>query len=170
MLMDPVRLTDIARRAGVPRDTAKKWAERHENFPQPPVDRPRGRLWEWRAVEQWLIATGRLPGALRYRSTDGHRTYRVESSEPRPGGGTRWVLLATFVGSHDTSWRAIPADALREMTDEPDLAASRLLQGWETARIEWARGHPDEPMPAHLVGSPWPLDPPPEGNPEARPA
>lgn len=157
MLMDPVRLADIAQRAGVPRDTAKKWVQRYDSFPQPAVDRSRGKLWEWRQVEMWLFATGRWPGAVRYRSTDGHLSVRAESSEPREGGGVRWVLLATFVGG-DTSWRAIPSDILREMTDQPEAAAARLLRGWENARVAWVRDHPDEVMPAHLVGSPWPLD------------
>ena len=155
MLLDPVRLTDIATRAGVLRDTAKKWTERYDTFPRPVIDRPRGRLWEWRAVEQWLIATGRLPGALRHRSTDGHRSIRVESSQVGDDGRTRWVLLATFVGDPDgTGHRvAIPAAALNEMTDQPREAAARLLRGWEAARVAWVRDHPDEPMPVHLVGT-----------------
>lgn len=169
MLLDPVRLTDIAKRAGVGRDTAKKWTERYSTFPKPAVNRERGRLWEWRAVEQWLLATGRLPGAIRYRSLDGHLSIRVESSEPRNGGGTRWVLVATFVRGHEDSWTAFPASALKQMTDEPEAAANRLLAGWETARVQWVRDHPDEPMPAHLVGSPWPLEPEPEGMPDQQP-
>jgi hypothetical protein len=164
MLLDPVRLVDIAQRCGVPRDTAKKWTERYDSFPRPAVGRARGQLWEWRAVEQWLLATGRLPGALRYRTLDGGLSMRVESSELRQDGGVRWTLLATFHGDPDgTGFRvAIPAAHLKETADDPKLAAYRLLTGWDSARVAWVRDHPDEPMPAHLVGSGWPLDPDPD--------
>lgn len=151
MMLDPVSVNDIAKRSGARPSTAEQWTQ-DNTFPQPDGNR----LWEWRAAEKWLIATGRLPGALRYRSTDGHRSVQVESSQPRANGGTRWVKLATFVQGHEDTWSPIPAPALFEMTDTPREAAARLLQGWETARMEWARDHPDEEMPAHLVGSPWP--------------
>jgi len=62
MLIDPVGITDIARRAGVKRDTAKKWTERKpDGFPEPHPQKIVGRrVWEWSAIHSWLMRTGRL--------------------------------------------------------------------------------------------------------------
>lgn len=150
MLHDPVGITDIAKRANVRPDTVKKWIDRHDTFPKSEAKLAGGRIWDWPKVEHWLRMTGRIPTQFRYLENGG----AIEVQQPADGayGRDRWVTMAVFVGNSDTGWRAFPKPPLAALTDDPDGAAQRLLDGWESARITWVRDHPDEPMPAHLAG------------------
>ncbi len=148
MLLDPVGQSDIAERAGVQPDTVKKWITRHEGFPTPHQEKVAGRrVWEWAEVEQWLIDTGRAPGALRYLNLGALIAAQTLVD------GDIWRTAAAFVGSDDTGWVAYPQPWLLEASNDPRGSANDLLQGWIKARQRWAQQHPDEPMPAHLRGT-----------------
>jgi hypothetical protein len=51
-----VNLTELARHAGVARDTVQKWRRRHADFPVPLIPRRRSwsPLWYWPEVAAWL--------------------------------------------------------------------------------------------------------------------
>ena len=59
-----VSVAVIAQRAGRPSDTVEKWIVRHSGHSTtgpafPPCVKTDPRVWSWRAVSQWLHATGR---------------------------------------------------------------------------------------------------------------
>ena len=157
MLMDPVGIADIADRSGVKPDTVKKWIDRYAHFPQHRGKVAGGRLWEWSEVHRWLVSTGRAPHVLRYREDGGPETLKVQ----RLDGDDNWRTIATIHMSsdpdNDTARTARPTQvAIDEMDGDRAAAqewADRLLQGWDDKRAAWVRDHPDEPMPAYLVGT-----------------
>lgn len=56
---DLVSPSQIALRVGVDLSTVGNWRRRHPRFPAPAERGPRGDLFTWGAVRQWLISTGR---------------------------------------------------------------------------------------------------------------
>ena len=175
MMLEPVGLADIARRAQVRPDTAKKWVERHDHFPRERGRAGGRRLWEWSEVHRWLISTGRAPHIFRYREDGGPGTILALVLD----GDDQWRPIARFTDVNDDpddvvgDWRATPTrHAIEDMDGDRAAAqewADRLLKGWDEARIRWVREHPDEPMPAHLVGYPHDLSAEPPAEPESEP-
>lgn len=41
--------------------TVTNWRRRYPDFPRPVIERRNISLWDWREVEAWARATGRLP-------------------------------------------------------------------------------------------------------------
>lgn len=58
-LADLVALGDVAKLAGVEKDTVIKWIARHPGFPSPVVETSAGKIWQREDVIKWLKATGR---------------------------------------------------------------------------------------------------------------
>ena len=54
-----VDMAEIARRAGVARDTVARWRIRYGDFPAPARRFGRSPVWRWPEVRRWLEATGR---------------------------------------------------------------------------------------------------------------
>ncbi|WP_018807374.1 hypothetical protein [Salinispora arenicola] len=157
MMLDPVGVSDIAERSHASSDLVEQWAKQ-ATFPRPQAGRNGTRLWEWRAVEEWLLMSRRLPSSLRYRDMGNGDLIEVQSLEEDEDGCDRWVTYAAFFGSDNTGWRAYPKAAMKEEASDPADArdwAESLLQGWIDARMKWVRKHPDEPMPPHLTGVWW---------------
>ena len=59
---DLVGAPEIAERLGLSRpQVVHNWRYRHDDFPQPVADLRQGMVWSWPDIEEWAIATGRLP-------------------------------------------------------------------------------------------------------------
>ena len=59
---DLVGTLEIAARLGVSRtQVVHAWRQRHPDFPQPIAVVSRTLVWDWKQVERWAKATGRLP-------------------------------------------------------------------------------------------------------------
>jgi predicted site-specific integrase-resolvase len=59
MACDPVGLSEIAQRLGVQLNTAQMWRKRGR-LPEPRWTVSGAPAWEWRDVENWARATGRI--------------------------------------------------------------------------------------------------------------
>ena len=58
---DLVGAHEIAQRLGVARpQVVHEWRKRHADFPKPVADLTAALIWDWREVEAWARATGRL--------------------------------------------------------------------------------------------------------------
>ncbi|WP_213455449.1 hypothetical protein [Rhizomonospora bruguierae] len=151
--VDPVGIGEIAHRAGVRPDTAQKWLQRHEDFPAAEPGAVSGRrVWMWGAVRRWLEDTGRLPRTLRYREENNGRILLAQTLD----GDDRWRTVARFVAGDLGDWTAQPGPYALENSAtraEAQAWAQRMLDGWDAQRAAWVREHPDEPMPAHLIGT-----------------
>jgi predicted DNA-binding transcriptional regulator AlpA len=63
-MADLVGIAEIALRAGVARDTIRKWRQRHPDFPQPLITLATGPVWDYAEIQAW-IAKPRPPGRPR---------------------------------------------------------------------------------------------------------
>ncbi len=154
----PVGISEIAATVGVRPDTVKKWIDRHAAFPKQRGTVGGDRAWLWGDVRRWLQDTGRLPRHFRARDWNG--SVRYQGIIEGPDGEDRWETLATFHEfDHDGSWGFTVTPSPRAIEDmggdraAAQVWADRLFAGWEAARVKWVKEHPDEPMPAHLIGS-----------------
>lgn len=61
-LDDLVGAAEIAERLGLAsRRLVHDWRRRDVKFPLPVKELGSAHIWDWREVEQWAVATGRLP-------------------------------------------------------------------------------------------------------------
>ena len=59
--VDLVGAHEIAQRLGVKRpQVVHEWRRRHADFPEPVATLKTALIWNWRDVERWANATGRL--------------------------------------------------------------------------------------------------------------
>jgi len=84
--LDIVGLKEIAERLGVKQQTAAAW--RHRGVLPPPEGTVSGApAWQWKTIEQWAAATGRLGGIAEFVA-DQTRGWRViDSAEVAIGAG-----------------------------------------------------------------------------------
>ncbi len=56
-----VGTSEIAHRLGIAHpETVHAWRQRYDDFPAPVITLRIGLVWDWRDVERWARATGRL--------------------------------------------------------------------------------------------------------------
>jgi hypothetical protein len=126
-----VGLGEIAEIAGVSRQAVSNWRKRYPDFPSPTGGSRSAPVFDWRAVERWLIATGRGP------LTDVEDVWRRRDADAIRAeiGASRYPVAVAAVLADRTGLEVGPVGVSKRELSRVAAHVDTLLDGHGPAEV-----------------------------------